>query len=57
MSVQLNEMRSQPPLLDPAATTEKPHHHVWRGLALGLALAVFAWILLAAVGLTLYSLF
>ena len=44
------------PALDPTAPTDEPHPHVWRGLALGLALAVVAWVLLVTVGLTLYSL-
>jgi hypothetical protein len=55
MQVQLYEMPSPPPVTDPTAT-EKPQPHVWRGLALGLVLAVAAWVLLAAVGLTVYSL-
>jgi hypothetical protein len=50
-------MTSPPtPALDPTTRTEEPHPHVWRGLALGLALAVVAWVLLVMVGLTLYSL-
>ena len=51
-------MTTHPPptVLDPPAASEEPHQHVWRGLALGLALAVAAWILLAAVVLTVYSL-
>jgi hypothetical protein len=44
------------PVLDPTTRSEEPHPHVWRGLALGLALAVVAWVLLVTVGLTLYSL-
>lgn len=56
MRVQLYEMKSLPPAFEPTAT-EEPRHHVWRGFALGLVLAVVAWILLAAVGVTLYSLF
>jgi hypothetical protein len=64
--VQLYEMTSQPPSVLEAtshaadqlgSTLSEPHPQVWRGLALGLGLAVVAWILLAAVGLTLYSLF
>jgi hypothetical protein len=60
-------MRPQPPTLleprpnaadelDPTPAAAEPHPQVWRGLALGLALAVAAWILLAAVVLTVYSL-
>ena len=55
MPVQLYEMTSPPPVVDPTAA-DKPQPHVWRGLALGFALALAAWILLAAVGLTIYSL-
>lgn len=58
-------MTTQPPtFLDPVPQTAdeappiaEPHPQVWRGLALGLALAVFAWVLLAAVGVTLYAVF
>ena len=61
-------MPTQPPnFLDPVPQTAdeldvpspaaEPRPHVWRGLGLGLALAIVAWILLAAVGVTLYALF
>jgi hypothetical protein len=58
-------MTSPPPsLLEPsvdelaaAQAAAEPHPHVWRGLALGLLLAVAAWLLLAAAAVMLYSIF
>ena len=53
-------LEATPHAADDLETTPGAHEShplVWRGLALGLALAVLAWILLVAVGLTLYALF